>query len=151
MTSDPRQVPTLPVRCDIELENGRMTSVTLFLSMSTAKHDTPQTLDEFLNEPRRFLPVAQSEGDEHDLVARDAVVSVRVTSEISPGSRSPAQEDVELVRVELSNGNVVDGAVLHAHEARMSDFFNAAPDFFALEDGTGVLYVNKRHVIAITL
>jgi hypothetical protein len=151
MTADPRQVPTLPVLCDIELETGRTAQVTLFLSITSASHDGAETLDEFLNAPRRFFPVAQPERSDRDLLARDAVVSVRVSSDIAPSAVEQTQEDVELVRVELSSGNTVDGVVLHAHEARMSDFFNAGPDFFALQDGAGVLYVNKRHVIAITL
>ncbi len=151
MTADPRQVPMLPVLCDVELETGRAVRVTLFLSITSASHEGAETLDEFLNASRRFFPVAQPERSDRDLLARDAVVSVRVSSDIAPSAIAQTQEDVELVRVELSNGTTVDGAVLHAHEARMSDFFNAAPDFFALQDGGGVLFVNKRHVIAITL
>ncbi len=151
MTSDPRQVPTLPVLCDIELETGRTASVTLFLSITSAVHAGPETLDEFLNAPRRLLPVVYPASEKHELLSRHAIVSVRVTSEISPSAESAAAQDVDMVRAELSSGRVVDGVLKHVHEARLSDFFNAAPDFFALEDGAGVLYVNKRHVISITL
>jgi hypothetical protein len=41
--------------------------------------------------------------------------------------------------------------VQHAQGARLSDFFNSAPDFFGLDDGGGSIYVNKRHVVAINI
>ncbi len=47
MTSDPRQVPTLPVLCDIELETGRTACVTVFLSITAASHAGAETLEEF--------------------------------------------------------------------------------------------------------
>jgi len=57
----------------------------------------------------------------------------------------------DLVRVLLSNRKTVDGAVQHTQGGRISEFFNAAPDFFAVEDTGGVVYVNKRHVISINI
>ena len=84
-------------------------------------------------------------------MSRDASVSARVTSEIAPSSEAAVAPGVDMIRVELSNGKVVDGAVKHARETRVSDFFNAAPDFFAVEDAGGIVYVNKRHVVSISM
>ena len=150
MSTDPRQVPTLPVLVDLDLATGRTVKGTLFLSITSARRAGPETLDEFLNTPRRLMPVHDEGKQKSDLVARDAIVMVRVMSEIAPRQDdvSPA---VDLVHVELANGKSVDGAVQHASAERLSDFFNAAPDFFSLEDGAGVVYVNKRHVIAINI
>jgi hypothetical protein len=151
MVSDPRRLPTLPVLVEIQLETKRQERVTLFLSMASASREGPETLDDFLNTPRRLLPVAHVGGDKPELLSRDAVVSVRVMSEIAPSSDNAVAPAVDLVRAELSSGEVIDGAVRHGAESRLSDFFNAAPDFFALEDERGVVYVNKRHVISITM
>jgi hypothetical protein len=58
---------------------------------------------------------------------------------------------IDLIRVELSNDQVVDGALQHEQRERLPNFFNTVPDFFALNDGDSVVYVNKRHVIAVNL
>jgi len=147
--ADPRQVPTLPVRVDLDLVSGRAAQVTLFLSITSAHRQGPETLDEFLNASRRLLPV--SVGDKHELVAREAIVSARVTSDIAPRAEDDVPPAVDLVKVELANGKTLDGAVQHVQGTRLSDFFNAAPDFFAVEDTGGVVYVNKRHVVSISM
>ena len=149
MTADPRQVPTLPVLVEIELATGRTARVTLFLSITSQQREGPETLDEFFNTPRRLLPVA--EGEKRELLSRDAIVSARVMSEIAPSSEAAVAPDVDMIRAQLSNGKVVDGAVKHGQETRVSDFFNAAPDFFAVEDAGGIVYVNKRHVVSISM
>ena len=156
MSADPRQVPTLPVLVDLDLTTGRTAKVTLFLSIHSATREGPETLDEFLNTPRRLLPVADpDDATKRELVARAAIVFVRVMSEISPDSAGVAAPAVDLVKVELTNGKTLDGAVQHGLSgsggARLSDFFNASPDFFALADTQGVVYVNKRHVVSITM
>jgi len=151
MSADPRQVPTLPVLVDLELATGRTAKVTLFLSIHSEVREGPETLDEFLNTPRRLLPVADPDGSKRELVARDAILSVRVTSDISPHAPGDTAPAIDLVKVELTSGKTLDGAVQHAQGARLSDFFNASPDFFALADAGGVVYVNKRHVVSITM
>lgn len=151
MSADPRQIPTLPVLVDLDLTTGRTAKVTVFLSIHSASREGPETLDEFLNTPRRLLPVAEPDGTKRELVAREAIVAVRVMSEISPHAIGDAAPAVDLVKIELTNGKTFDGAVQHTQGARLSDFFNASPDFFALADGGGVVYVNKRHVVSITM
>jgi hypothetical protein len=151
MSADPRQVPTLPVLVELELVTGRAAKVTLFLSIHSATREGPETLDEFLNSQRRLLPVAEPDGTKRELVARDAILLVRVMSDISPHAQGHDAPAVDLVKIELANGKTVDGAVQHTQCARLSDFFNASPDFFALADTAGVVYVNKRHVVSITM
>jgi hypothetical protein len=150
MSDDPRQLPTLPVLVSVDLVTGRAMRGTLSLSITSAVRAGPETLDDFLNTTRRLVPVRDEEGSKGELVARDAIVLVRVMSEIAPrhDDVSPA---VDLVHVELVNGKTLDGAVQHAQGARLSDFFNGADDFFALEDSAGLAYVNKRHVISINI
>jgi hypothetical protein len=150
MSADPRQLPTLPVLVSLDLVTGRTMRGTLSLSMSSSVRAGPETLDEFLNTQRRLMPVRDEAGSKGELVARDAIVLVRVMSEIAPRPEdvSPA---IDLVHVELVNGKTLDGAVQHVQEARLSDFFNSAPDFFALEDSAGLAYINKRHVISINI
>ena len=149
MSSDPRQVPTLPVLVEVDLITGRTVCGTLFLSITSAVREGPETLDEFLNTARRLLPIL--EGERHELVSRAAIVSVRLTSDIAPSAAAAVAPAVDLVRVELASGKSVDGAVRHEQGARLSDFFNSSPDFFAVEDGRGLVFVNKRHVVSISM
>jgi hypothetical protein len=149
VTADPRQVPTLPVAVDLDLVNGRSAKVTLFLAIASAHRQGPETLDEFFNAPRRLLPV--DTGDRRQLVARAAIVSARVTSDIAPRAEGEVPQAVDLVKVELVSGKTLDGAVQHEQGTRLSDFFNAPPDFFAVEDDAGVVFVNKRHVVSIVI
>lgn len=149
MSADPRQVPTLPVTVEADLVGGRTMRVTLFLSITSARREGPETLDEFLNTQRRLLPVA--DGERRELLAREAIVTVRVTSDIAPRTVIEVAPAVDLVKAELVNGKTLDGAVQHDAGTRLSDFFNAAPDFFALEDSAGIVWVNKRHVVSISM
>jgi len=149
MAADPRQVPTLPVSVEVELVTGRTMRATLFLSITSARREGPETLDEFLNTQRRLLPVA--DGERRELLTREAIVTVRVTSDIAPRTMIEVAPAVDLVKVELANGKSLDGAVQHDAGTRLSDFFNAAPDFFAMEDSAGVVWVNKRHVVSIIM
>ncbi len=137
----------LPVLVDLELVTGRLVRSTLFLSMTSASRAGPETIDEFLNSERRVMPVRNGEKDE--LTSRDAIVSVRVVSDIAPRQEPAAPPAVDLVHVELASGKTLDGAVQHPQAERLSDFFNAAPQFFAVEDSGGIVFVNKRHVVAI--
>jgi hypothetical protein len=149
VTDDPRQIPTLPVLVELELTTGRTLRGTLFLSITSALRAGPETLEEFLNAERHMVPVRDDAREASDLVARDAVVLVRLVSDIAPREEDMVATDVDLVEIELSNGKTIDGAVEHAQGGRLSDFFNVAQDFFAIEGGGGTVYVNKRHVVAI--
>jgi hypothetical protein len=151
--SDPRQLPTLPVLVDLELSRGHVMHATLFLSMTAAGREGPETLDDFLNTPRRLLPVHVEGRDDQksELVSRDAIVLVRVMSEIAPRPDSGAEPAVDLVRIELSNGKTIDAAVQHPSGERLSEFFNSAPEFFSTTDEQGVAYINKRHIVSVSM
>jgi|HubBroStandDraft_1064217.scaffolds.fasta_scaffold348440_1 hypothetical protein len=150
MADDTRHVPTLPVPVELGLATGRTVRGTVSLSITSPMRSDPETLDEFLNTKRWFIPLQDEARQNGNLVARDAIAVVRLVSEIAPRSVDIAPA-IDLIHVELSTGQVVDGALQHGQRERLSDFFNAVPDFFALDDGDGVVYVNKLHVIAINL
>ncbi len=154
MSQDPRQLPTLPVLVHLDLVTGRTMRGTVSLSITSATHAGPETLEELLNASRRLMPVQNESGDKGELVARDAIVLVRVMSEIGPRPTEDASPTIDLVHIELATGKAIDGALLRAQHqdgTRLSDYFNSEADFFAVEDGGGIVYVNKRHVISINI
>ena len=148
---DPRQVPMLSIDAELQLAGGTSARVTLFLSTRSPRHDGPETLGEFLDAPRRFLPVRTERGN--GLVARDAIVTVRVAKDVEAGRPDAPPPAIDMVRIALENGAAIDGVLLHpaaGNRARLSDFFNTAPDFFAVEDEGGIVHVSKRRVVSIT-
>ena len=127
----------------------------VYLADASPKHGGPETLEEFLNSARRFFPIKRKSGHSA-LIRRRAVVHVRVASDSPVLSRREAatMPAIDLVRVRMDNGSELDGVLLHidrvGHE-RLSDTFNEPADFFALEVQNGVIYVNKHHVVSLSL
>jgi hypothetical protein len=146
--------PTLERPVVIVLAGGEEARVTLYLASLSSRHAGPETLEEFLNAPARFVAVRYPNGG-HALVRRDAVLLVRAAAE----SRSAVDDlaslpSIDLVHVRLDGGAELDGVLQRVDSAprtRLSDYFNDAPRFFPLEVSGGLVYVNKDHVIALTL
>lgn len=153
--SEAFQVPTLPQPVTLLLVSGDEEEVTVYLANSSAKHGGPETLDEFLNSERRFFPIKRKSGHSA-LIRRRGVVHVKVGSDAPVLARreSATMPAIDLVRVRLDNGSELDGVLLHVdrdgHE-RLSDTFNEPADFFAIEVANGVVYVNKHHVVSLSL
>jgi hypothetical protein len=155
MSETALHVPTLPQQVTLVLVTGDEEEVTVFLADAVKEHGGNETLDDFLNTERRFFPVRRKSGH-HALVRRSAVVVVRVDADSPLISRreSETMPAIDLVRVRLDNGTELDGVLLHVDPAghdRLSDTFNGESDFFALEVGRGYVYVNKKHVVSLSL
>ena len=148
-------MPTLPQPVTLLLASGDEEEVTVYLADSSAKHGGPESLEEFLNSERRFFPIKRKSGHSA-LIRRRAVVHVRVAADTFVQSRreSATMPAIDLVRVRMDNGSELDGVLLHVdrvgHE-RLSDTFNEPADFFAIEVANGVVYVNKHHVVSLSL
>lgn len=148
-------MPTLPQPVTLLLASGDEEEVTVYLADSSPKHGGPESLDEFLNSERRFFPVKRNSGHSA-LIRRHAVVHVRVSLDSPVQSRreSATVPAIDLVRVRMDNGSELDGVLLHVDRAgheRLSDTFNEPADFFAIEVANGVVYVNKHHVVSLSL
>jgi hypothetical protein len=153
--SESFHVPTLPQPVTLVLASGDEEEVTLYLADSAAHHEGPETLDDFLNSNRRFFPIKRKSGHSA-LIRRNAVVQVKVASDSPVVSRreSATMPAIDLVRVRLDSGSELDGVLLHVERdghQRLSDAFNEPADFFALEVQHGVVYVNKHHVVSLSL
>ena len=63
----------------------------------------------------------------------------------------PTEHEVEAL---LQDGTVLRGLVSYlrpAERSRLVDFLNEPPPFFRLLEGAGLVLVNKRHVLGVTL
>jgi hypothetical protein len=113
-------------------------------------------MDEFLNHPRPFLPVRSKKNGQSYLLNRESIQQVDVdrSAPILFHIEEKIATNVELVRLELTDGSALEGTLCfapHPDQARLSDYFNHEATFVPVEIGTGVTYVNKRYIALITL
>jgi hypothetical protein len=153
--SEAYRVPTVPVEVEILMEDGRREAVVLYLSTVSETHSGPETLDEFLDKDRSFIGARSKESGQSFILNRDALVLVEAPA--SAPARLKREEMVasaiELVRIQLSRGSVVEGTLLMTvppEQARISDYLNQKESFVAVDAGERILYVNKRHAVSVT-
>ncbi|CAN5356516.1 hypothetical protein BH09MYX1_BH09MYX1_36920 [soil metagenome] len=147
-------VPTRGVAVELTLSSGEVLSMMVHLGESTRCHDGEETLCDFLETEREFLP-AHDDNDELRLIRRDALVMVRPKLNVPEKIRhdSGGIAAVDLVRVELAKGfprvvGVLDIEPDHK-DARLSDLVNGRERFFVMQDEGGVVFVHKLHVLTI--
>lgn len=148
---DDIRVPTVPVEVDLLLSDGAAPRVTIHLSSSSAFHDGSETLDEFFNAPRRFIPVHES-GGRTILVGRRAIVSATAPASAPLLSRLPGRvpEAIFFLKLHLETGAILEGTLLAnlpTAAARVSDAFNMAEEFLPLESSDAVTFVRKDRIV----
>ena len=151
--SDDIRVPTLPLEVSIALADGRREDVTLFLSSTSPFHEGPETLDEFLEEHRRFIAVRPRDGKSF-LLGIDGILYLSAPSSAPILSRLPGRvsSTINLVRVRLEEGDEIEGTLLAnlpADLSRVSDAFNQPEAFIPIESGDRVVYVKKSRVTRV--
>ena len=149
--ADDIRVPTVPVDIDLLLADGTATRVTIHLSSSSPFHDGSETLDEFFNAPRRFIPVHES-GGRALLVGRNAIVSATAAASVPLLTRLPGRvpEAIFFLKLHLETGTVVEGTLLAnlpPASSRLSDAFNQAEEFLPVESADTVTFVRKDRIV----
>jgi hypothetical protein len=151
--SDDIRVPTLSLEVSIALTDGRREEVTIFLSSASSFHDGPETLDEFLEEGRRFIAVRPREGKSY-LLGIEGILYVSAPSSAPILSRLPGRvsSSINFVRVKMEGGEEIEGTLLAnlpAEASRVSDAFNQPESFIPVESGECVVYVRKSRVTRV--
>lgn len=149
--ADDIRIPTVPVEVDLLLADGAAARVTIHLSSSSPFHDGSETLDEFFNAPRGFLPVRDS-GGRTQLIGRHAIVSATAPASAPLLSRLPGRvpEAIFFLKLHLETGGVLEGTLLASlptAAARVSDAFNMAEEFLPLESSDAVTFVRKDRIV----
>lgn len=156
---DPRsdyRIPTHPVEAKLILSEGREEEVTLFLRAVAETHSGPESIDEFLNGPRRFIPVKSNGTGKSYLVQRDFIqrVDVGENAPILSHMTPDLASGIDVVRIEMTNAVVLEGTLAcfqPPEHRRLSDFFNMEETFIPLEVNEGVSYVNKNYISLVCL
>jgi hypothetical protein len=151
------RVPTRAIPVDLRLRSGARLHVTLHLGEAVHGHDGAETMEDFLEAERHFLPV-HDDGGKLLLLNRDGVVYVRiphdapvVSQRVSQGMRAVdvvrvalpfTDEDADLVGV-LAND-------LSPDDTRVSDVVNGPERFLAIEDDRGIVFFQKHLVVSLS-
>ena len=145
------RLPTQPVEAKLILSNGKQEEVTLFLAAVTEPRRAPESVDEFLNGSRHFIPVESKDTGKRQFVNLDSLQRVDVGDDARILSRTDASSApcVDLLRIEMMDGTLA--SILPPERRRTSDFFNMDETFIPLEVEEGVTYVNKRYIAKVWL
>ena len=149
--ADDVRVPTVPVDVEFLLADGATLRATIHLSSMSPFHDGSETLDEFFNAHRRFLPVHDA-GGKPQLVGRGAIVSATASVSAPLLSRLPGRvpEAIFFLKLHLDTGTVIEGTLLAnlpSASSRLSDAFNQAEEFLTVESSDSVAFVRKDRIV----
>jgi len=119
----------------------------IFLSPASEDHALSETVEDYLQGPRRFLPM--SSGGIPKIVNRDHILWLKVEGK----SAETEEEEITLVKetiVELVDGTRLEGYVrigapiIHP---RVSDLMNQDSEpFLRMEDSGSIYYINKAMI-----
>ena len=148
-------LPTFPVAVDLLLADGVRLPATVFLSATSPHHDGPETLEEFFEQSRPFLPARASDGRAF-LVGVGTILAVFAPAD-SPlrsrlAGRSPSS--INLIKVRLEDGSEIEGTLLSSPpsaRSRLSDVFNQPGGFIPLEHSGGIVFLNKSRLATVEL
>jgi len=148
---DDIRVPTVPVEVDLLMADGAAAHVTIHLSSSSPFHEGSETLDEFFNAPRGFLPVRDPSG-RTQLVGRRAIVSATASASAPLLSRLPGRvpEAIFFLKLHLETGAMIEGTLLASlpkATSRISDAFNMPEEFLPIESEDTVAFVRKDRIV----
>src|SRR5690349_15309960 len=154
MNDEEMRVPIAPIEVEFTVSDGSVFEGTIFLSLNSPLHDGPETLDEFFNSPRSFLPVRAKTG--FLLLGADSILMARADAGTPLLSRLPGRAvgSVFLVRLRLENGAEVEGTLasnLPPELSRASDAFNHSETFLPIETSEAVFLVRKDRVTRVEI
>jgi len=146
------RIPMNRLSIQLRLADGSEKNADIFLHTVSDSHSGPETVDEFLNGPRSFIPCLLTESSDPYLCNKEMILSVEGVEDGEVILRDAGSEPtaVHRVRIGLAGGRRFEGDLqvwLPAESCRVSDFLNAADQFFPVhrEDGT-VTYVHRKFV-----
>lgn len=152
------QVPTHRITVEMFTERGEVLSGALFAAESPFRLGAIDDLMRVLNDERTFLPF-HTEQSGCTLVNKDHITRFRLidppdewsdeNNGVASGEGLPRPESCRLT---LSDGTEIDGEISITTPrslSRLVDKVNQAERFMCVQTGSGVLFVQTRHVLRI--
>jgi hypothetical protein len=157
--TDVYRIPRVEIAAQITMGDNQVRIARLFLGTHAEGHPGPERPSDLLNHAAPFLPAMERK--QVVFLNLDAVHVITVEAELEFGTLDMMWLDAALqqrthqrVQVGMQGGAVVRGELTYLMpegSRRVQDFLNAAPRFFALRDGNVARFVNRQHVVWLTV
>ena len=152
---DEFQVSTHGASVEVVLRNSTVLRGRMFLHDIAEKHDGAERVEDVLNSPAQFFPIAVREGGEKTVLVNKAqTLYVKVPAEqgkVQPGAQGAASWAVQ-VTVEMVQGAPLQGVVYFAQPAgsdRTLDRLNESEPYFCLVQDSAFYYVKLSSVVVV--
>ncbi len=149
------QIPVRRIAVEVVVTTGARVHGALFTHGSPYHAGEPDELLELLNDERRFLPLAVTDGPETFVVNKEHVVRVRLRQPAGKLENLPADTAAGKpaeCRLFLSDGSCVSGRVslpTPSNSSRTVDKLNRSGPFITLVGAEGVDFVRTSHVVHV--
>lgn len=153
------RIPKIPVAVEINLGEGEIRWVEVFVAEHLDRSFRPQHVADLLASPQPFLPARQVGEERTALFHKDVAVWIRIATaagalpvEESAGGLDELFEHKRAVTVELSTGESIAGDLLYSlpnDRARVIDYLNQESRFFRLFGAEYLYLVNKDRVVQV--
>jgi hypothetical protein len=144
------RIPMNRLSVRLRLSDGGEKAADVFLHTASGVHDGVETMDEFLNSSRAFIPCLLSETSDPFLCNKETIVLVGGIREPAYVERSDAEPTAtHRVKIRLAGDFRLEGELrvfLPSEGCRVSDFLNSSEPFFPVHAADGVSYVHRKYV-----
>ncbi len=140
-------------RVELLLSGGRVIVGDIHLQLLAQNHSGPEAPLDLFNRDELFFAVTL-DAEQPIFVAKGQVLAATLPPQ--PALDDPARESAARrleLEVELTDGSLFEGVVmmeLPPDRARLLDFLNLTPRFFALSTPEAVRVLNRDHVRAVS-
>jgi len=146
------RIPMNRLQVRLRLSDGNEKAADIFLHTTSESHTGCETVDEFLNSPRSFIPCLLTETSDPFLCNKETIVYMDgvADGEYVLRDEGAAPTAIHKVRIRLAGDTSLEGNLhvfLPSENCRVSDFLNSTDAFFPVRcEGTRVAYVHRKYV-----
>jgi len=121
---------------------------TLFLNQFSPNHKGEETIDEFLNGGKQFIPASKEQSGEFIIANLDAVLYVKEILKVET-----SEESEKPLTIHFTSGDVIE--VEHYEElprfrSRPTDYLNSESKFLLYLYEKSKVYINKNRIRKVT-
>lgn len=131
------------------LGDATLRAVNILLSEHIEHDFRPERLDDLLEKSATFVDVWDETTQKAGLLAKDAVVWLRVRAGVSDLSQNDLFTTRRRIAVRFTDGTTIAGSVLYTlgePDGPLASFMNQQGHYFEIVDGGHIYFVHKKFV-----
>lgn len=145
------RVPKAELAVQLAVAGAEPANYIVYLSPFSDRHDGAESVDEYLNDSRLFLPVSRD--GVHQIVSKDQMIWVRIPTPEGRADERMAATQKRAV-LEMNDGTRLEGELRidrPDYQSRISDVLNDAKERFVRLDRDGAAYFLNKSYIRLAL